>query len=357
MKILYCAANMSHIEKFHIPYIEKLKSDGHTVEIMAGGDGSDYDIFFYEKISRKEKKECRSAVFSVIKDGGFDAIVLTTHAAAYQIRRSLILPKRPKVLYIASGYPFEYKDSSIKKLAFMFKEKLLSGVTDNIIVMNDDDYDIALVNKLAKNPPVKITGLGAKIMPMAASCEQVREEMLSKNKFVITFVGDLCDEKNQKMLIEAMPAIKEKIPSAVLWLVGEGAKKRELISLTDSLGLYDSVIFAGRRSNPCDFMRASDLYVSASVVEGMPFNIVEALGVGARVLCSDIKGHKDIIHDGKEGFLFTAGDKGALVKRVFEIYENGLRQDARLAAKAYSEHCFDEVFEDSYKAILSGISE
>lgn len=355
MKILYCAANMSHIEKFHIPYIEKLKADGHTVKIMAGGDGSDYDIFFYNKMSRKEKKECRSAVFSALKEGGFDAVILNTHAAAYQVRRSFILPKRPKVLYIAGGYPYEYKSSSLKKFLFMFKEKLLSGVTDNIIVMNEDDYDLALVNKLAKNPPVKIAGLGARIAPESASCEHVREEMLSKNKFVITFVGDLCDEKNQKLLIEAMPAIKKKIPTAVLWLVGDGPKKRELISLTNSLGLYDSVIFAGRRSNPCDFMRASDLYVSASVVEGMPFNVLEAIGVGARVLCSNIKGHRDVIHDGKEGFLFTAGDKDALAERVYNIYKEDLRPDAKLAARAYREHCFDEVFEDSYKQILSAL--
>ena len=153
--------------------------------VMAGGDGSDYDIFFYEKMSRKEKKECRNAVFAAIREGGFDAVILNTHAAAYQVRSSFILPKRPKVLYIASGYPYEYKESSIKKFFFMFKEKLLSGVTDNIIVMNEDDYDLALVNKLAKNPPIKIAGLGAKIMPESASCEQVREEIrLEKEKMM-----------------------------------------------------------------------------------------------------------------------------------------------------------------------------
>ena len=352
MNILYCAANMSHIEKFHIPYIEKLREDGHTVKIMAGGDGSDYDIFFYEKMTKKEKKECRSAVFSALKDEGFDSIVLTTHPAAFHLRKFLVLPKRPKLLYIAGGYPFEYKSSSIKKLFFMLKEKLRSSVTDNIMVMNDDDYDIALVNKLAKNPPIKIAGLGARVSPELASREQVREEMLSKNRFVIAFVGDLCDEKNQKMLIEAMPAIREKIPSAVLWLVGEGPKKRELIALTNSLGLYDSVIFAGRRTNPCDFMRACDLYVSASTVEGMPFNIVEALGVGARVLCSNIKGHRDIIHDGKEGFLFEAGKRESLVNRVVEIYQKDLRQTPKYAMRAYREHCFDEVFETNYKEIL-----
>ena len=355
MKILYCAANMSHIEKFHIPYIEKLREDGHTVKIMAGGDGSDYDIFFYNKMKSREKKECRAAVFAAIKDGGFDAIVLNTHAAAYHVRRSLVFPKRPKVLYIAGGYPFEYKDSSIKKLFFMIKEKLLSKLTDSIIVMNEDDYDIALVNKLAKNPPVKIAGLGARVAPVAASREQIREEMLSKNKFVIAFVGDLCDDKNQKMLIEAMPQIKEKIPSAMLWLVGEGGKKRELIALANSLGLYDSVIFAGRRSNPCDFMRACDLYVSASRVEGMPFNIVEALGCGARVLCSNIKGHRDIIHDGKEGFLFESESREELVRRVVQIYEKDLQIDERLAARAYKEHSFDEVFYANYTEIIKAL--
>ena len=48
-KILYAASNMTHINNFHLGYIEALRGSGHTVSVMARGEGADYDIPFEKK--------------------------------------------------------------------------------------------------------------------------------------------------------------------------------------------------------------------------------------------------------------------------------------------------------------------
>ena len=49
-KILYVASNMTHINNFHRDYIAALREAGHTVSVMARGEGADYDIPFEKKL-------------------------------------------------------------------------------------------------------------------------------------------------------------------------------------------------------------------------------------------------------------------------------------------------------------------
>ena len=120
------------------------------------------------------------------------------------------------------------------------------------------------------------------------------------------------------MLIESLAILKKSVSNAVLWLVGDGTIGDELKALADRLGLADSVAFLGKRDNPCDFIRASDIYVSAARIEGMPFNIIEALGTGVPIVASEIKGHTDLLSGGA-GVLYPYGDKSKLVKRILGV--------------------------------------
>ena len=107
----------------------------------------------------------------------------------------------------------------------------------------------------------------------------------------------------------------------------------------------------GRKSNPCDYIYASDLYVSASQKEGLPFNVMEALGCGKTTLASDIKGHRDIIEDGKSGFLYPNGDMNEFIKLVLAVYSGEKKIDPECAKERYREFCFENVFPNTYGII------
>ena len=354
-KILYAASNMSHINNFHTAYINALRRDGHDVKVMAKGDGADFDIPFVKKMFSRGNTACRREIKRIVAREKFDVIILNTALAAFHIRFALPKKNRPKVINISHGYLFDEKTPSLKEKLLLFCEKLLVRKTDTVMVMNEEDVRIVRDNHLAKNPPVMTLGMGATTPDAVASRDEVRREMMSNDAYVISFVGELSDRKNQRMLIASLPEIKMHIPNAMLWLIGEGDKKGELIALADRLGMRDSVIFAGRRSNPCDFIRASDLYVSASKIEGMPFNLIEALGTGATILCSDIKGHRDLIEDGVTGFLFPSNDSRAFIDRTVEIYRTGARPNADAVLAKYEEFSFNNVFDKTYSAIKEAV--
>ena len=350
-KILYAASNMEHINNFHLPYINALRADGHTVKVMACGDGADFDIPFVKKHFSSQNRKNQKLIKNIILNEQFDAIIVNTTLAAFHIRRALSRKKRPRLMNIVHGYLFADSDTSIKKRVLLFCEKILKKKTDELVVMNKEDLKIAKENSLTIGPVKEIQGMGATVKESQFSVDEIREQMKSKDKFVMTYVGELSERKNQKILIASMPDIKMAIPNAMLWLIGDGKKKTEFVELTEELGVSDCVAFAGKRLNPCDYIRASDLYVSASKIEGLPFNIMEALGCGKTAIASDIKGHRDIIEHEKTGFLFPYNDMNEFVRLVKAVYNGELSINPQDAIERYKNFSFDNVFEKTYSTM------
>lgn len=350
-KILYAASNMQHINNFHIPYIERLREEGYTVRVMATGEGADYNIPFVKKMLSPRNLLSQMKIRKIVKREGFDAIILNTTLAAFHIRMALPKKKRPKVLNIVHGYLFSEKKGGLKRKILLLCERLLRKKTDAIAVMNEEDIRIATDNLLTDGEIKMTRGMGAKVGEVSHDSVSVRQYTNTENKYLITFVGELSERKNQRLLICALPEIKISIPTAELLLVGAGGEEMRLRSLADKLGISDSVHFLGQRRQPCDFISASDLYVSASEIEGMPFNIIEALGVGIPILASDIKGHRDLIENGKTGYLYERGNITELVEKVKAFYNREISVDTALQKEKYLEYSFDRVFNETYEVI------
>ncbi|MBO5944984.1 MAG: glycosyl transferase family 1, partial [Clostridia bacterium] len=74
-RILYAASVIGHIDAFHTPYIDALRSGGHTVTVMANGEGADINIPFEKKIFSGKNRACRKMIREAVRRGDFDAII------------------------------------------------------------------------------------------------------------------------------------------------------------------------------------------------------------------------------------------------------------------------------------------
>ncbi|MBR2965063.1 MAG: glycosyltransferase [Clostridia bacterium] len=322
-KILYAASNMTHINNFHLGYIAALRENGHTVSVMARGEGADYDIPFEKKLFSAKNTACRRRIREIIKKERFDAVILNTTLAAFHIRLALPRSARPRVINIVHGYLFSKNTGFIKKTLLSLCERLVAKRTDAIIVMNSEDRGIAEKMRLCRGKISSVDGVGVAVRDIITPPSEIKKAY-GEGKYSLLFVGELSARKNQELLIRALPKIREKIPNAVLWLVGDGALREELEKLAEKLGCADFVTFFGKRVDACDFMRACDLYVSAAKIEGLPFNVVEALGCGCYTVISDIKGHCDVVNSTRVGTLYPEGDASAFTEAVCTAQKAGL---------------------------------
>ena len=104
--------------------------------------------------------------------------------------------------------------------------------------------------------------------------------------FVLGHIGRLNYIKNHTFLINVFAEVKKQKPESVLLLVGDGELRDELEKKVKDLGLGDSVVFTGIRSDVPDLTQAMDCFVFPSLTEGLPVALVEAQAAGLPCLIS-----------------------------------------------------------------------
>lgn len=116
----------------------------------------------------------------------------------------------------------------------------------------------------------------------------IRNEFgISENTKVIGHIGRFMTQKNHMFLIDIFEAFHKKNKDSVLLLVGTGELEQQIREKIESVGLTESVIFAGVRSDIPDMLSAMDVFVLPSLYEGMPNVVIEAQSTGLPCVIAD----------------------------------------------------------------------
>jgi glycosyltransferase EpsD len=149
----------------------------------------------------------------------------------------------------------------------------------------------------------------------------LRKELgVSDKDFICLCTGELNKNKNQKFLIDLVPKLKERIPNIKLWLAGNGASKEDVELQIEKLGVSDSVTLLGYQPKIENYVRASDVVLTASKREGLPFNVVEAMLTKRPVVASVNRGHRELIKDRETGFITNEKDK--YFENIVSLFED-----------------------------------
>ena len=161
-----------------------------------------------------------------------------------------------------------------------------------------------------------------------------------KNNPKFSFIGELSARKNQLFLIKFVEELKKFGFEPTLNLIGWGIQKKKLEKYIKKHNLEESVKLIGYDTEIETHLAESDYYVCASKIEGLPFNILEAMFAGSVVFSSDIKGTVDLIDDLENGVLFKLNDMDDLINKFRLVknnitLQNKLRKNAAVTAKKY----------------------
>lgn len=112
---------------------------------------------------------------------------------------------------------------------------------------------------------------------------------LKKDELVIGHVGRFSPQKNHTFLIDIFYQVKAQHHNSKLLLVGDdrGELADKIKCKVTDLGLSDSVIFTGLRSDVADLMQVMDVFVFPSNYEGLPVTMIEAQASGLPCVISD----------------------------------------------------------------------
>lgn len=145
-------------------------------------------------------------------------------------------------------------------------------------------------------------------------------------KTVLGFIGSFYAYEGLNLLLSALPAIAARRPDTRLLLVGGGPEDERLKSTARQLGVDHLVIFQGRVPHT-DVARFYDLIdvlvyprLRMRLTETVtPLKPLEAMARRRLVVASDVGGHRELIRDGENGRLFSAGSVNALAETVSDL--------------------------------------
>lgn len=132
------------------------------------------------------------------------------------------------------------------------------------------------------------------------------------------------DKKGLDIFVNAIKQIVDnvEIPYFKVDIIGEGSSKSYLKEYTLNNSLGDRVSFLGNKSRQYIYENLSkySLLVQPSRYEGFGLTIVEAMCAKIPVLASNIDGPKEILEDGKYGYLFESGNVACLKDKIVDIF-------------------------------------
>jgi glycosyltransferase involved in cell wall biosynthesis len=135
----------------------------------------------------------------------------------------------------------------------------------------------------------------------------------------ITTVAGMFQRKGIPCLIKAFEIVKKDIPTAHLYLIGDGKDKPTFEKQANETGFSKDIHFEGFQPQPEEYLKQTDIFVLASTNE--PFGLVlsEARNAGCAVIGSNVGGLPEVLEHGKAGQLFPSGDETELAKIILEM--------------------------------------
>ncbi len=150
---------------------------------------------------------------------------------------------------------------------------------------------------------------------------------IEEASFVVASVASFSRVKDHPTIVRAFAGLSKSHADTVLLLAGDGPCRRDTAALARSLGVEANVKFLGATCDVDSVMAAADVFVHASLSEGLSNAVLEAMASGVPAVASDIPANREAL--GKEcGRFFQPGDWSACAREL-ESYVGDPARSAR----------------------------
>lgn len=138
------------------------------------------------------------------------------------------------------------------------------------------------------------------------------------NAPLIVALGRLHENKAFDVLLQAL----SRVPSAYLWIAGEGPLRDKLDKLAEKVAVKPRVRFLGWRDDATALLKTADLFVCPSRHEPLGNTVIEAWAQGTPVVAADSYGPGTLITHLKSGVLVPVDDPATMAKAIRNVLED-----------------------------------
>ena len=249
--------------------------------------------YHYDLIDAHSHLFISTNLAAVVRRLGSSPLVITNHGL-----RSQAVPAWFQEIYLKTigRFTFNSADRIITFTEWEKEELIAVGVKPEKIVIIPNGIDTEVFHPVEKD---------------------------AANPFTVIWVGRLSAGKGLKYAILGFEKFLQSVPSALMYVVGDGPYLESAQAYVSGKGLDASIIFTGRVDNEemLSHYARSSVYLMTSMSEGMPRTLLEAMACGLPVVCTDIPQLVPIIEAG--GIVIQKKDIGGVVGALERLYGDG----------------------------------
>jgi len=155
-----------------------------------------------------------------------------------------------------------------------------------------------------------------------SSAASVKKELgLGEDITIVGTIGNLGQEKGQKYLLQAARGINQNYKNVKILLVGDGPLQADLMQQAVQLGLSDSIIFTGYRTDIPRLLSIMDIFVLPSLIEGLPMVLLEAMASKKPIIATNVGAIPKVINN-DNGILVEPKDVAGLQHAIENLLQN-----------------------------------
>jgi glycosyltransferase involved in cell wall biosynthesis len=171
----------------------------------------------------------------------------------------------------------------------------------------------------------KSVGFPVTFMPNAINFDMFylqRDYASHGSKVRLVNTGTLNDNKNQILLLKIAKELARRNYDFELNLLGDGPNRKMLEGFVVSMGLEEKVFVRGAVNDVQDYLHNSDIYLHSSLSEALPLSNIEAMAAGLPIIILDGKGNRDLVEQGKNGYMIYEQDVNQFADRIAEVWND-----------------------------------
>ena len=289
-------------------------------------------------------------------------VIVHTHTskAGFVGRLAARLARVPVVIHQPHGHIFYGYWGRARTTLFVTLERLAARWTDTLVALTPREIEEHVERGIGRAAQWAVVPSGvptARLRAAAPSRAAARARLgLPADAFVVAGVGRLVPIKGFDLLVDALPAIVARVPSAHVLLIGDGEERAALEARATALGVRARLRITGALTDVNGVLAAADVLAAPSRNEGMGRVLVESMALGLPVVATAVGGIPAVVTDGESGLLVAPEDVPALAAALVQLGRDiGLRRKIGDAAVARAEEFSTAVADRKMLAVYDAL--
>ena len=246
-------------------------------------------------------------------------IIYAHSSKAGALARITNIFQRKFLIYNPHGWAFNMGVSSVKKIMYIYIEKILSLFCNRIIAISEWEKKSALEYNICDEKKIILIPNGIDVEEYENRIKNDLQLYIPNNSIVIGMVGRISKQKSPEIFVKSAYEIKKVIPNSYFIIVGDGEDRENIEKEIENLGMQECIFITGWVSNIYDYIDRFDIAMLLSKWEGFGLALVEYMISGKPIIANNVDAIPEIIEDKKTGLIVNKNNIEEIVDATVKL--------------------------------------